>query len=61
MDDQLAPAVLDRLAVDVNLVSLAEVGVGPCFEMGVERVVFRNAGEVKTMTPAELLPESFEL
>jgi len=30
-------------------------------EMGVERVVFRNAGEVKTMTPAELLPESFEL
>jgi hypothetical protein len=29
--------------------------------MGVERVVFRNGGEVKTMTPAELLPESFEL
>ena len=30
-------------------------------EMGVERVVFRNRGEVLTMTPAELLPETFEL
>jgi cytidine deaminase len=30
-------------------------------EMGVERVVFRKAGEVLTMTPAELLPESFGL
>src|SRR5437773_10200687 len=34
MDDQLAPAVVDRLTVDVNLVSLAEVGVGPCVDMG---------------------------
>jgi cytidine deaminase len=30
-------------------------------EMRVERVVFRNRGEVVTMTPDELLPESFEL
>ncbi|MGI9110878.1 MAG: cytidine deaminase [Gaiellaceae bacterium] len=30
-------------------------------EMGFERVTFRNRGEVVTMTPAELLPESFEL
>ena len=30
-------------------------------QMGVERVVFRNRGEVVTMTPSELLPESFEL
>ena len=30
-------------------------------EMGVERVVFRNRGVVVTMTPDELLPESFEL
>jgi cytidine deaminase len=28
-------------------------------EMGVERVVFRNAGRVLTMTTGELLPESF--
>ena len=30
-------------------------------EMGLDRVVFRNGGEVVTMTPAELLPETFEL
>ena len=30
-------------------------------EMGFDRVVFRNGGEVVTMTPAELLPETFEL
>jgi cytidine deaminase len=30
-------------------------------ELGVERVVFRNGGRVVTMTPAELLPEPFEL
>ena len=29
-------------------------------EMGVERVVFRHGGRVLTMTPNELLPESFE-
>jgi hypothetical protein len=28
--------------------------------MGVERVVFRNKGRVVTMTPDDLLPESFE-
>jgi hypothetical protein len=28
--------------------------------MGVERVVFRNGGRVLTMTPDELLPESFD-
>jgi hypothetical protein len=28
--------------------------------MGVERVIFRNGGRVVTMTPDELLPESFE-
>jgi cytidine deaminase len=30
-------------------------------EMGFDRVVFRNRGEVITMTPAEMLPETFEL
>jgi cytidine deaminase len=29
-------------------------------EMGVELVVFRNGGRVLTMTPQELLPESFQ-
>ncbi len=45
----------------------AAITASPCggcrqwlLEMGVERVVFRNAGRVVTMTPAELLPESFE-
>jgi hypothetical protein len=28
--------------------------------MGVDRVVFLNGGRVVAMTPAELLPESFE-
>jgi hypothetical protein len=28
--------------------------------MGLERVVFRNGGRVVTMTPDELLPESFD-
>jgi cytidine deaminase len=48
--------------------TVAAITASPCggcrqwlYEMGVERVVFRNAGEVKTMTPAALLPESFEL
>ena len=46
----------------------AAITASPCggcrqwlHEMGVERVVFRNRGEVLTMTPDELLPESFEL
>ena len=46
----------------------AAITASPCggcrqwlHEMGVERVVFRNRGEVLTMTPAELLPETFEL
>jgi len=46
----------------------AAITASPCggcrqwlHEMGVERVVFRNGGRVVTMTPGELLPESFEL
>jgi cytidine deaminase len=30
-------------------------------ELGLDRVTFRNRGEVVTSTPAQLLPESFEL
>lgn len=46
----------------------AAVTASPCggcrqwfAEMKVERVVFRNAGRVVTMTVDELLPEQFEL
>lgn len=46
---------------------VAAITASPCggcrqwlLEMGVERVVFRNGGRVVTMTPDELLPESFE-
>jgi cytidine deaminase len=45
----------------------AAITASPCggcrqwlLEMGVERVVFRNGGRVVTMSPRELLPESFE-
>ena len=46
---------------------VAAITASPCggcrqwlLEMGVERVVFRNGGRVVTMTPDELLPESFD-
>lgn len=46
---------------------VAAITASPCggcrqwlLEMGVERVVFRNGGRVVTMTPTELLPESFD-
>jgi len=46
---------------------VAAITASPCggcrqwlLEMGVERVVFRHGGRVLTMTPAELLPESFD-
>jgi cytidine deaminase len=45
----------------------AAITASPCggcrqwlLEMGVERVVFRNAGRIVTMSPKELLPESFD-
>ena len=45
----------------------AAITASPCggcrqwlLEMGLERVVFRNGGRVVTLTPGELLPESFE-
>ena len=47
---------------------LAAITASPCggcrqwlAEMSVERVVFRNGGRIVEMTPAELLPEQFEL
>ncbi len=45
----------------------AAITASPCggcrqwlLEMGVERVIFRHGGRVVTMTPDELLPESFD-
>ena len=47
--------------------AVAAITASPCGgcrqwlqEMGVDRVVFRNGGRVVTMTPGELLPESFD-
>ena len=47
--------------------AVAAITASPCggcrqwlLEMGVERVVFRNGGRVVTLTPDELLPESFD-
>jgi cytidine deaminase len=46
----------------------AAITASPCggcrqwlLEMGVERVTFRDGDRVVTMTPQELLPESFDL
>ena len=47
--------------------AVAATTAAPCggcrqwlLEMGVDRVVFRNGGRIVTMSPHELLPESFE-
>jgi cytidine deaminase len=47
--------------------AVAAITASPCggcrqwlLEMGVDRVVFRNGGRVVTMTPTQLLPESFD-
>jgi cytidine deaminase len=50
---------------DVEAIAVTASPCGGCrqwlLEFGIERVVFRNAGEVRTLTPAGLLPESFSL
>jgi cytidine deaminase len=50
---------------DVEAVAITASPCGGCrqwlLEFGAERVVFENAGEIRTLTPAELLPESFSL
>jgi cytidine deaminase len=49
---------------DFAAVAITASPCGGCrqwlLEMGVDRVVFRNGGRVVTMSPSELLPESFE-
>jgi len=50
---------------DFEVIAINASPCGGCrqwlHEMGFDRVVFRNRGEVVTMTPSELLPETFEL
>ena len=50
---------------DVEAAAITASPCGGCrqwlFEFGLDRVIFRNRGEVLTSTPAGLLPESFEL
>jgi cytidine deaminase len=50
---------------DIEAAAITASPCGGCrqwlFEFGVDRVVFRNRGEVLTLTPGELLPETFEL
>jgi len=50
---------------DFEVIAINASPCGGCrqwlHEFGLDRVVFRNGGEVVTMTPAELLPETFEL
>jgi cytidine deaminase len=50
---------------DFAVVAITASPCGGCrqwlVEMKVERIVFRNRGDVRTMTPDELLPDTFEL
>jgi cytidine deaminase len=62
----LARAVAEGIRPgDVEAVAITASPCGGCrqwlLEFGVERVVFELGGSVLTRTPAELLPESFEL
>ena len=49
---------------DLEAIGITASPCGGCrqwlLEMGVENVIFRNGGRLVTMTPEELLPESFE-
>jgi cytidine deaminase len=48
---------------DFEAIAITASPCGGCrqwlFEMGFDRVVFRNRGRVVAMTPGELLPETF--
>jgi cytidine deaminase len=49
---------------DLETIAITHSPCGGCrqwlWEFRVDRVVFRNQGKVLTMTPAELLPETFD-
>ncbi len=50
---------------EVEAIAITASPCGGCrqwlLEFGADRIVFENAGEMHTLTPAELLPESFSL
>ena len=50
---------------DLEAIGITASPCGGCrqwlHELGFDRVTFRNRGQVVTLTPAELLPETFEL
>ena len=49
---------------DVEVVAITASPCGGCrqwlWQMKFDRIIFRNAGQVVTMSPAELLPETFD-
>ena len=62
----LARAVVEGIRPgDVQAVAITASPCGGCrqwmLEFGVERVVFEHEGRVVTLTPDQLLPESFQL
>jgi cytidine deaminase len=61
----IGTAVAEGYSVgDVEVIAITHSPCGGCrqwlWEFGFDRVVFRNQGNVVTMTPAELLPEMFD-
>ena len=50
---------------EIEVIAITASPCGGCrqwlAEFGIDRVVYANAGEVRTTTPAELLPDTFEL
>ena len=60
-----ATAVIEGYGVgDIEAIAITHSPCGGCrqwlWEFRLDRVVFRNQGNVVTMTPAELLPETFD-
>jgi cytidine deaminase len=61
----IGTAVAEGYAVgDFEVIAITHSPCGGCrqwlWEFRLDRVVFRNRGNVVTMTPAELLPETFD-
>ena len=61
----LSTAITEGYGVgDLEAIAITHSPCGGCrqwlWEFRIDRVVFRNQGNVLTMTPAELLPETFD-
>ncbi len=61
----IGTAVIEGYGVgDLEAIAITHSPCGGCrqwlWEFRLDRVVFRNQGNVVTMTPAELLPETFD-